>query len=411
MKKAIIYTCIALSVILLIGLVTVNYNTEAQDSQSSKTTSIVAPLLDRSEKIQLGKEWENVQNTYQKNKIRVNSNPDAHKEMLTLAELFIREARVTGEHGHYYPAALKLCNKVMNTTDDPDVKYHALVTKAGVQLSLHEFREALTTAKKAHQINDISARIYGVLVDCYVELGRYNKAVMMADKMVQIKPDIRSYSRVSYVRELHGDYEGAREAMKMAVKAGYPGYEETAWAMLTYGNLSAEMGDWELADKTYDQILATRENYPFAVAAKADLAYHNGDLDKAESLLNKAIDIIPEVHFYTKLAQIYKDQNRVKEFDSIMEEVFLMLEDDVQSGHNMNLEYAHIYLDLMEDYEKANKFAMKEWNKRPENAAVNNLMAKIAFKRDQKQQAKEYLKIVTQLNPENPDLDEMKSLL
>jgi hypothetical protein len=46
--------------------------------------------------------------------------------------------------------------------------------------------------------------------------------------MMAIRPDLRSYSRVSYLREIFGDIPGAREAMLMAIQAGYPGQEETA---------------------------------------------------------------------------------------------------------------------------------------------------------------------------------------
>lgn len=52
---------------------------------------------------------------------------------------------------------------------------------------------------------------------------------------MSIRPDLRSYSRISYLREIYGDLDGAIEAMKLAVTAGYPGYEQTAWARLTLG--------------------------------------------------------------------------------------------------------------------------------------------------------------------------------
>ena len=53
--------------------------------------------------------------------------------------------------------------------------------------------------------------------------------------MVDIRPDIRSYSRVSYLREIYGDYPGAIEAMKMAVDAGVAGDEATEWARIQLG--------------------------------------------------------------------------------------------------------------------------------------------------------------------------------
>ncbi len=45
----------------------------------------------------------------------------------------------------------------------------------------------------------------------------------MLNRMVSIRPDIRSYSRISYLREIHGDIPGAIEAMELAVEAGAPG--------------------------------------------------------------------------------------------------------------------------------------------------------------------------------------------
>jgi len=62
-----------------------------------------------------------------------------------------------------------------------------------------------------------------------VEMGNYTAAVENSDKMVSIRPDIRSYSRISYLREIYGDYPGSIEAMKMAVGAAYRD-EATEWS-------------------------------------------------------------------------------------------------------------------------------------------------------------------------------------
>ena len=50
--------------------------------------------------------------------------------------------------------------------------------------------------------------------------GNYEEALKNADQMASIRPDLRSYSRVSYMREIHGDRDGAKQAMKMAGDAG-----------------------------------------------------------------------------------------------------------------------------------------------------------------------------------------------
>lgn len=100
---------------------------------------------------------------------------------------------------------------------------------ASVLLSQHEFKQALQIAKEEAQLYSYNAGIHGSLTDAYVELGNYKKAVATADKMMSIRPDLRSYSRISYLREIYGDMDRAIEAMKLAVTAGYLGYEQTAW--------------------------------------------------------------------------------------------------------------------------------------------------------------------------------------
>ena len=380
---------------------------DAKAKQSTITSSTDIPaLLDRNEKIRYGKEWDDVSNNYQTLKLAIQKNEADHEAKIKMANLFIREARVTGEHGHYYPAALAMTDGIINsTTKVNNMEFLALVTKAGVQLSLHEFKAALETGQKAIQLNNKNAQIYGVLTDCYVELGQYDKAVEMADIMISIKPDLRSYARISYLREIHGQIPEAIEAMKMAVEAGVPGYEDTAWAMLTLGELYERYGEADKANLLYKEILAERPDYPFAVGALGAIHLKNKDIKKAEETTLKAIDIIPEVGFYTQLAEIYKIQGRTEEMTKIMEEVFVMLKDDEDSGHNMNLEYANIYLDLLEKPEQALEYAQKEFDKRPENIDVNRMLARIYKAKSDQTMAQKYAMAASVTNSKHPELE------
>jgi tetratricopeptide (TPR) repeat protein len=382
------------------------------DVNNTLTTTDIPALLDRSEKIQLDKEWEFAQNFYAKQLQTLNKEPNNTEAKINLAQLFIKEARVTGEHGHYYPGALKMLNQVVDANPkNLDQLFLALVTKAGVQLSLHEFAAAKETGEKALLLNPSNAQAYGVLVDANVELGNYEAAVFMSDKMVSIKPDIRSYSRVSYLREIHGDIPGAIQAMEMAVKSGYPGYEETAWAMLTLGELYKRYDQPEKALAMYNEILATRPNYPFAIGAIGEFYYDYKNLEKAESHTQEAMDIIPEVGFYVQMAHIYNDRQEMQKRDELMEEVFLMLQDDETNGHNMNLEYADLYLELLNDSDKALAYAQKEYEKRPLNIDVNRLLAKIYQQRNDLEKVAFHTKAASVTNSKHPDLIELKAAL
>lgn len=383
MKKLII----GLLAILSIGIYACVNDGNSQTSNAANANMAILDkipaLKDRNEQLQYGKEWENVQNAYGKQRKALMDNPKAKEPWLNLAEVFVGEARVTGEHPYYYPAALECLNILLeqdfNMADpkDADLRFRALTSKAGVEMSFHEFAKARQTAEEAVKLNPFNSGIYGVLTDANVELGNYTKAVEMADKMVSIKPDLRSYSRVSYLREIHGDVPGAIEAMTMAAKAGYPGYDNTSWSMVTLGNLYLHYGELNEAAQVFEATLEERPNYPFAMAGLAEVKMEQKDYAAAEKLLKDAAAIVPEVSFYEDLASVYKATGRTDEYHKTVQDVIAMMEDDAAHGHNMDLEFAHVYATFLNDPSKALTYAQKEYNVRPENIDVNGALANI----------------------------------
>jgi len=386
-----------------------------------ETAASIPALLDRNAAIRNGKEWDDVQNFYGTQRQAIIADQNALEPRLLMAELFLQEARVTGEHPHYYPAALQMLDEVLARipqadfsklkTEQKDIYFRTLAAKASVQLSLHDFASALETATKAVAINPHNAQIYGALVDANVELGNYAQAVEMADKMVSIRPDLRSYSRVSYLREIYGDVPGSIEALDMAIKAGMPGQEATAWARLTLGNLYKTYGDWEKAEMQYQMILAERADYPFAIAALGEVEMHKKNYGKAEELLNTATAIIPEVGFYETLARLYKATGRTAEYQALVPEILKMMQMDMDKGHNMSLELAMLYTDLQPDYDKALQYTLDEHQKRSTNIDVNRLLARIYVNKKDFAKAKEHFAKASVTNSKNPELLDLKKIL
>ncbi|HFB99894.1 MAG TPA: hypothetical protein ENJ53_03720 [Phaeodactylibacter sp.] len=333
------------------------------------------------------------------------------KNYLRLTAIFTNEARITGEHGHYYPAALKVINQALKKIDNDDNRFVALTMKTGVLLSQHEFQKALDLGKTALKLNRYNAHIYGALVDAYVELGDYDNAVLMADQMVHIRPDLRSYARISYLREIHGDVKGAKKAMQLAVDAGVPTLEQTAWTRLNLGKLYQNYGDLQKAENEYNKILAFREDYPFAIAALAGIEMEKENFKNAEALLHQATAIIPEVSFYEQLAVLYQKTNREKDFNKIIPTIFEMLKDDELHGHNVDLQYASIYFNLLKNYDKALESCQKEYAKRPQNIDVNRMLAQIYFAKSDYQKAAQHAKVAARTGSVHPELIDVKALL
>ena len=375
-------------------------------------TADVPELLDRGAAIQNGKEWERVQNNYVAARDALRLDSTDVQARTDLARVYILEARVTGEHGHYYPAALAVLEGALRQNSlTPDERYQALTMLASVQLSQHEFADALQTSQQAVRLNPYAAVGYGAIVDSYVELGRYEDAVAAADRMVQVKPDLRSYARVSYLREIHGRVDDALQSMRLALDAGYPGTEEAAWVRLTLGDILRTYGRSAEAQAQYEMALEDRPDYPFAEAALADLAADRGDYPEAERLLDKATAAIPEVGFYSQLVHVYRATDRPAKAEETLAEVMAMLQDDVDHGHNMNLEYADVHVNLTGDYGKALEYTLREYDRRPDNIDVNRVLATIYYLRGDYPAARQHAEAAARTGSQHPELRVVDGLL
>ena len=145
-----------------------------------------------------------------------------------------------------------------------------------------------------------------------VELGRYDDAVATAQEMADRRPDFASYARVSYLRELHGDIDGAISAMERAAAAAGTEYDE-AWALVQLGNLRLIGGDLDAAMSAYDRAALSLPDDAMVLAARASIANARGDLAGAESLLRRAVEQRPLPEYATALGELLESQGRAEE--------------------------------------------------------------------------------------------------
>ena len=369
-------------------------------------------LLDRKGPISTTSEWINAKASIQTLQNDIRKKPTDQKKKLLLALAYMQEARVTGEHPHYYPLANDLLDDVIESTSaDKNLIFEAMVAKAMVQLSLHQFEEALRTAQLAEKIDTTTASLYGVFCDAYVELGDYAKAIAAADRMTFIRPDIRSYSRISYLREIHGDTAGAIEAMKEAIASGVPGLEQTAWARITLGGLYEAIGNLNEAEMQYRLALAQRPNYAFAIGALGRIEAKRKNYDKSIELLKKASEIMPEFSFQQEMVQVYEITHEESRAKSITQDLLASLEQDQDAGHVVDLELANIHLDILQDIDGAYRYAKKEYRKRPQNIDVCKTMAKIHYRRNDLDEASRLIEIASRTNKQDTEILCLKGLI
>ena len=170
---------------------------------------------------------------------------------------------------------------------EPD-NYDGLKLRAKLQLTYHRFAEALETARHSQTYRNDDHDVWGQITDALVELGDYPGAVKAAQTMVDLRPDSSSYARVSYLRSLHGDTEGAIDAMIAALKASNPNDPEgVAWCRVQLGNELINAGKLDEAEREFDTALVIFPNHSLALQAKAKARVAAGDLHGAVAIYER----------------------------------------------------------------------------------------------------------------------------
>ncbi len=237
---------------------------------------------------------------------RLKTNPNDHDTLLLLGLAYYQHARETADPSDYGRARQAFDRLI--AMDPNDVE--ALIGEGTISLARHDFAGALAIGQKALALDSHIARIYGVVGDAQVELGRYDEAVQSVQSMVNTRPDLSSYSRVSYQRELHGQLDGAISAMESAVQSGGPATENTEYVRVILGNLWFLKGDLAKSEASYESSLVHSRDYVFALAGVARVKSANGDLAGAIDLYQQAADRVPFPEFLIALGEAQEAAGR-----------------------------------------------------------------------------------------------------
>jgi tetratricopeptide (TPR) repeat protein len=340
-------------------------------------------------------EFLNAQKAVEYYRDEIRKHPETVKNYLELAELFQQEARVTGRHHEYIPKARYLIDESLRL--DPQ-NFDARMIKGTMLMTMHHFGEARELAEDAVKQNPHSAIGYGVLCDALLESGRYEEAVKACDQMLGIRPDLRSYARASYLRELHGDDAGAVEAMKLAADAGVFGQENRAWALYNLGKLFLNEGNLDTAAFIFKGILEERPDYAYALSGLAQVKRAKGETQEAVDLITKAYQQTPEHIFVEQLADIYRSTGQTQSADGVAKIVLQAFEQHEQDGWNINREYAMFCANHGIDLAGALERAKKEFGLRPDNIDVLETYAWTLYKNGRGAEAVPYIEKAMRLH-------------
>src|SRR5437870_1187693 len=158
---------------------------------------------------------------------RVASQPDDADTLAALGLAYQQRGRETGDPTYY-----RLSGEALHRASAAGGSLPLIAQgEASLANTRHRFREGLRLANEAIGLDPYNGSAYGALGDALLNLGRYQQAFKVYDKMSLISPGIASFTRVGSARELTGRPDAAVGADTLALETGETVPENVAWTM------------------------------------------------------------------------------------------------------------------------------------------------------------------------------------
>ncbi len=227
--------------------------------------------------------------------------PKAPGNWTDLGNALMQKARETADLS-YYGHAETVYRKAL-ALDPKSVP--ALDGMAWVTSDRHEFEESKVWAGRALAQDPDSNDAYGLIGDADQELGDYDAAYAHYQAMLNLRPDLASYSRGGHLLWLTGDYRKGVWLMVRAIDAGGPYAETTGWCRAQLGLMLYSEGHEAAAEQTLRDALTTTPNNYRVLMALGRVEAGRGDyLDAIESY-QKAVAVVPQLEAVAALGDLY----------------------------------------------------------------------------------------------------------
>lgn len=202
---------------------------------------------------------------------------EAPDDLLELARLRMREARLLGDPGVY---TLSDAAAACLLATEP-AAHEATWLRAYAALQHHRFAQAEAWALSLTISRD-HWRDQLILGDARAEQGDVEGAIAAWEAAMEARPGLETYDRIAWARHLLGDVAGAEQVARMAVGAGSPlDPEPLAWALSRLGWLHALQGE---EAPELDRALELLPDYAPARLARGRLRLHLGHPGAVEDL-------------------------------------------------------------------------------------------------------------------------------
>lgn len=263
----------------------------------------------------------------------------------------------------------------------------ATVGLAWVSGGRHQFDESIEWARQAIAIDPRSNAAYGLIGDAQVEQGDYPSAFKSYQKMLDLRPDLSSYSRGAHLLHITGRFMQAGWLMRKAIDSGATSGENTAWCRAQLALIYFSDGNVPAAEMVLADALAKTPRNRHVLAAMGKVKAARGQFPAAISFYKKAIAIAPEHDTLIALGDIHAlTGNKAEAEKQFVQVEALHRRDHEASDTSHDFPMAQFYADHDRNLVEALRLA--EARKLTKNPFEQDILAWCYHKNKQPQQAK-----------------------
>jgi tetratricopeptide (TPR) repeat protein len=312
-----------------------------------------------------------------------------------LGDALRQRLRDSGDQCYYDRAELAYREALRLKPASPD----AMNGMAWLTGGRHHFDVSIAWANKALAIAPDSADAFGILGDAELELGNYDAASVHYQKMMDLRPDLSSWSRGAWLLWITGEKTRGIELMEKAIRSGGPFAENTAWCRAKLATMCLHDGNHSAAAEAIAPSLRERSRNPHILLAAARTATAAGDHDIARQYYEKLLEQGPNHDALVGLGDLCALRGDMKQAENHYLKVEALHAAHQAEGFHSHLEMARFLADHDRDPVAALRLA--EQHKLTRNVQEADIIAWVYLKNGYVERAREMIAVA--LSRSTPD--------
>ncbi len=296
--------------------------------------------------------------------------PSFAADQAALAFAFLQKARLEADPSFYDHA-----QEALRASFDaqPRENFEATLGTTILAGSRHDFHGQLEWAQRAVDINPHNSQGLGIVGDAYLELGFNDKAVEAYQDMVDLRPDLSSFGRISYIAQLRGDTIGAIQAMKRALEFAGTSSNDAAWAHWQLAELYIGAQRLDQAQDHLDSALELAPGFGSALESTAHVAAARGRIEEAIEILVALVEDSPLPANYVFLGELHLLNGQDGHAEAAFEEADRRLEEYASHGVRSDVDFVTFWADRGIHLKRALRDARTLYSQRKSAAASDSL--------------------------------------